>query len=114
MWLQQQRCHKPLARIAATPTPRAIRPLAHLHTVHKPARRVDARVFDNLRNFVNKVTSSSSNSSSNRDSSSEQYAEEEGAEMVRIDTESSGGLGGTSEEVFGPLVGVSAVLSNHV
>jgi len=29
---------------------------------------------------------------------------DDGAEMVRIDGESQGGLGGTSEEVLGPLV----------
>lgn len=32
--------------------------------------------------------------------------DDDGSDMVRMDAASSGGLGGTTEEVFGPLVSV--------
>jgi hypothetical protein len=37
-------------------------------------------------------------------------AGDEGAELVKIDVESRTGLGGTTEDVFGPLVGAGVLL----
>lgn len=70
---------------------------------------VQARVFDKIRDFVNSNSSgwagqTEASSAGQQQSSSEEDADEDGADMVRIDMESTGGLGGTTEEVFGPLV----------
>jgi hypothetical protein len=66
-------------------------------------------VFDKIRDFVNSNSSgwagqTEASSAGQQQSSSEEDADEDGADMVRIDMESTGGLGGTTEEVFGPLV----------
>ncbi|KAF8073213.1 hypothetical protein HT031_000874 [Scenedesmus sp. PABB004] len=78
-----------------------------------PCRRaVRARLFDRLRDFV---AASSGGGAEERQRQQEQQQrgasaggeldgeEEEGAELVPIDTEGRGGLGGTSDGAFGPL-----------
>lgn len=72
-------------------------------------QHVQARVFDKIRDFMNSSSSGwagqpeASSAAGQQQSSSEEDVDD-GADMVRIDMESTGGLGGTTEEVFGPLV----------
>lgn len=52
--------------------------------------------------FKNLFSDSNSPNSSSQDPEDEE--DELDAELVRIDADSSGGLGGTTEDAFGPLV----------
>lgn len=102
MWLQQQHCH----RQAASARPADSTPVTRVKTLRNPAHSSSAHVrvavFDKFKELVTQY-SGKDGSSEGTDNSNTQA--EQDAEMVRIDTESSGGLGGTSEDVFGPLVG---------
>jgi hypothetical protein len=63
--------------------------------------RVRAHVFDKIRDMLSGNTPGWAGPPEGEPQAA---AHDEGSDMVRIDAESSGGLGGTTEEVFGPLV----------
>jgi hypothetical protein len=72
-------------------------------------RAVQCRVFDKFKDMLGgkkqqQASSSSSSVSWEDPEDQNMQEEEEGAEMVPLDLDSRGGLGGTSENVLGPLV----------
>lgn len=95
MWLQ--RSHQLAARSSANHTTPSLRTAPSANHYSKYRKHATLHVFDKFRDFVHKYSGVS------RPESNAQPDAEEGAELVRIDTESSGGLGGTSDEVLGPL-----------
>jgi hypothetical protein len=63
-------------------------------------------VFDKFRDLVSQFGPGGQQQQQQLDQAAgyELEADDDGAEMVRIDPDSKGGLGGTTENVFGPLV----------
>jgi hypothetical protein len=79
------------------------------HGCRPCSRMVQCRVFDKFKDILGgrkqqQASSSSSSVSWEHPEDQSMEEEEEGAEMVPLDLDSRGGLGGTSEDVLGPLV----------
>jgi hypothetical protein len=76
---------------------------------HQPQQRLRLRhdvhvcVFDKLRGMLGQQQQSKQQQQQQQ-SSEEEGDDDQDAEMARIDPDSDGGLGGTTEDVFGPLV----------
>lgn len=66
------------------------------------AAHVRAHVFDKIKDMLSGGSSGWAGPPEGQPAAAEE--QDDGAEMVRIDAESTGGLGGTTEEVLGPLV----------
>lgn len=62
-----------------------------------------AHVFDKIKDKLSGGSSGWAGPPEGQPAAAEEE-QDDGAEMVRIDAESEGGLGGTTEEVLGPLV----------
>jgi hypothetical protein len=74
-------------------------------------RNVQTNVFDKFRDLVSQFGSEGrQQQQQGKAASYEPEAEDDGADMVRIDTDSRGGLGSTTEDVFGPLVSDRLIL----
>ena len=75
-----------------------------------PGRPVVCKAFNLFKDMFGKGKQDSEDNQSVPSGSQLSSDEDDGAEMQPIDLESSGGLGGTSEDVFGPLVGLQGQL----
>lgn len=82
-----------------------------------PTRRVQTNVIDKFRDLVSQFGPGGQQQQQEQQQQSQAgyglEAEDDGADMVRIDTDSSGGLGGTTENVFGPLVSELMLGNRH-
>ena len=74
------------------------------HPVARRARVVSTHVFDKIKDMLSGASSGWAGQPGTPNAAEE---EDDGGELVRIDGDSRGGLGGTTEEVFGPLVSTS-------
>jgi hypothetical protein len=82
---------------------------------HSARLPVQTNVFDKFRDLVSQFESEGQQQQQQGKASDyELEADDDGAEMVRIDTDSRSGLGGTTESVFGPLVSEPANLEVHL
>lgn len=102
--------HTTPARAAATQQllPRCHKLTAAACNPQLLTRRVQTNVFDKFRDLVSQFGPGGQQQQQEQQQQSQSgyglEAEGDGADMVRIDTDSKGGLGGTTENVFGPLV----------
>jgi hypothetical protein len=83
------------------------------YNTHLARRHIQTNVFDKFKDLVSQFGSEGQQQQQQqRQGKAADYelqADDDGAEMVRIDTDSRGGLGGTTESVFGPLVRKPAI-----
>jgi hypothetical protein len=80
------------------------------YNTHSARRHVQTNVFDKFKDLVSQFGSEGQEQQQQGKAADYQpEADADGAEMVRIDTDSRGGLGGTTESVFGPLVRKPAI-----